>query len=128
MVQILHLVICAAVVVVGYLIIKRRCIQCATCAQKERYGGNQTKCEEACFSNQYYDACMNYCMQDGRADYMETGNEYDVLGVGPIDDLDRGYGYDTPQNMDAQPGDSRTMGPRIPSDQRFGLRGETPGH
>lgn len=77
---------------------------------RENYGGNQTRCEEACFSSDYYDACMNSCLQQGHADYMETGDEYDVLGVGQVDDLDRGFGYSTPQ-----------------SQYEFGLRGETPG-
>lgn len=116
MVKVLHLAICAGVVVIAYIILKRKCMACSTCAKggkKENYGGNQTKCEEACFSEEYYDACMNSCMQNGHADYMETGNEYDVLGVAQVDDLDRGYGYDTPHSW--------------PIDQRFGLRGETPG-
>ena len=66
-------------------------------------------CENMCFSSPYYDACMNTCLQGGRADYMETGSEYDVLGIDQVDDLDRGYGY--------------SNGPRD-----MGLRGETAGH
>jgi len=116
--------LCGAIIIIAYIILKRKCNKCDTCdsndsktGKKEGYGGGQTKCEEACFSSQYYDACMNSCLQHGHADYMETGNEYDVLGVAQVDDLDRGFGYDTPQEQYGL----------NPIDQRFGLRGETPG-
>lgn len=114
--KVIYLVVGVAIVVVAYIILKKKCIGCGS--GKEWYGGGQTKCEEACFSSQYYDACMNSCLQEGHADYMETGSEYDVLGVAQVDDLDRGYGYDTPQT-------GYGVGPM--EEQRFGLRGETPG-
>lgn len=80
----------------------------------ENYGGKQQSCEDACFSSEYYSACLNSCLQDNRPDYMETGSEYDVLGVAQVDDLDRGYNLDTPQAAYAD-------------NQRFGLRGQTAG-
>ncbi len=124
----IHIIVGAAVVVIAYIVIRRRCGLCAFTLPGDRCdrrrpnlegyrdmyskgGGNQTNCETACFSSEYYDACMNTCMQGGHADYEETGDEYDVLGVGQIDDLDRGFGYDTPGGYGYD----------------YGLRGETPG-
>ncbi len=92
--KLLNIIIAAAIAAIAFIIIRKRC----GCGSKEKYGGNQTKCETACFSSPYYDACMNSCMQDGRADYIESEDEYTVLGMQQVDDLDRGYGYDTPQS------------------------------
>ncbi len=121
--KVIYVVLSVAITLVGYMIICKKCM-CGLgkslmgsgsppTGTIEKYGGNQTKCEEICFSSPYYEACMNSCMQDGRADYEETGNEYDVLGVKQVDDLDRGYGYDTPNSW--------------PENPFTALRGSTPG-
>jgi hypothetical protein len=119
----IHLAVCAAVIIVGYLVIKK--MQ----SDRKNYGGLTTQCERACFSSEYYAACMNHCLQDGHADFMGTGNEYDVLGVRQVDDLDRGYGYDTPQSTtgDALGDTEGERQPIEPMNQKFGLRGDTPG-
>lgn len=98
--KLIHLVAAIAAVLVGYIIIKKRCGGCVRCDDgKENYGGLQSKCEEKCFNSNYYSACINSCMQSGRADYIESQDEYGVLGVSQVDDLGRGYGYDTPQQQ-----------------------------
>lgn len=108
--KLVHILLVGAALVLSWMLIRKRCNVCNR--KKELFKSSsedkQEACEDSCFGNQYYDACMNSCLQDGRADYMETGNEYDVLGIRQVDDLDRGYGYDTPQF-------------------EYGLRGATPG-
>lgn len=125
MVKLVHIIVGAAVLVVGYIIVRRMWSRDPRRHDRRKpniedyfpvgkydsTGASPSRCETACFESPYYDACMNSCLQGGHADYAETGDEYDVLGVGQIDDLDRGVGYDTPGGY----------GPE------YGLRGETPG-
>lgn len=56
----------------------------------EHYGGLQRTCEDQCFNSQYYDYCIDVCMNEGStADFNGRAEEYAIDALGapvPLED------------------------------------------
>lgn len=66
---------------------------------RERYGGVIDTCEQQCFGSQYYDYCMDVCMNNGStADFTGRQEEYAINAIGapvPLEDEDGSEYYST---------------------------------
>lgn len=47
----------------------------------ESYGGNQSECEDLCYSSKYYDACMNVCMTGSSAGWTGRPDSYTLPAI-----------------------------------------------
>ena len=56
------------------------------------YGGRQSKCEDMCFSSQYYDACMNECLQQSSASWTGKPDDYEISALEAPEPLDEETG------------------------------------
>jgi hypothetical protein len=57
----------------------------------EHYGGLQRTCEDQCFASQYYDYCMDVCLNEGStADFNGRAEEYAIDSLGAPIPLDEG--------------------------------------
>lgn len=61
---------------------------------REGYGGRQKECEELCFSSQYYDACMNVCLEGSSAGWTGRADEYSLPAVEAPMPLDEDMGQE----------------------------------
>ena len=82
----------ALVIVAAYLIYNGQGKSFDLLGHKERYGGLQQTCEDQCFGSQYYDYCMDVCMNNGStADFTGRAEEYAIPAIGapiPLEDED----------------------------------------
>lgn len=71
-----------AIAFIGYLLYHR----------SENYGGSVQVCEDQCFGSQYYDYCMDVCLNNGStADFTGRAEEYSIPAIGapiPLEDED----------------------------------------
>ena len=58
----------------------------------EGYGGRQSKCEDRCFSSQYYDLCMNECLQQSSASWTGRPDDYEISALEAPEPLDEENG------------------------------------
>jgi hypothetical protein len=56
------------------------------------YGGRQSRCEDRCFSSQYYDACMNECLQQSSASWTGKPDDYEIDALEAPEPLDEERG------------------------------------
>jgi hypothetical protein len=92
----LLIVSCIALVIVAIYVIFNRQNKSfdllSSMGHKEHYGGLQQTCEDQCFGSQYYDYCMDVCMNNGStADFTGRAEEYAIPAIGapiPLEDED----------------------------------------
>jgi hypothetical protein len=80
---------------------------CSGLGKRESYGGGQRECEELCYSSNYYDYCMNTCLQGTNSGWTGVPDSYESSALQapiPLDeetgqsyyDVSAPYRYDYP--------------------------------